>query len=86
MTRQKWGSFNVSSEAVRFDLEDRKNRRKGGGGGGRDALEGRRKLSPVLEPMFLERETKGVLASKTNSYPQQPLSAVFFADNLLLAA
>lgn len=55
MTRQKWGSFNVSSEAVRFDLEDRKNRRKGGGG--RDALEGRRKLSPVLEPMFLERET-----------------------------
>lgn len=60
------------------------------GGRGRDvsgSVEGRGKLSPVLEPMFLERETaKGVLASKTNSYPQQPLSAVFFADNLLLAA
>lgn len=61
------------------------------GGRGRDvsgSVEGRGKLSPVLEPMFLERETaKGVLASKTNSYPQQPLFfAVFFADNLLLAA
>lgn len=34
----------------------------------------------------VSRDAKGVLASKTNSYPQQPLLAVFFADNLLLAA
>jgi len=34
----------------------------------------------------VSRRAKGVLASKTNSYPQSPLSAVFFADNLLLAA
>lgn len=33
----------------------------------------------------VSRVAKGVLASKTNSYPQPPLSAVFFADNLLLA-
>lgn len=34
----------------------------------------------------VSHQAKGVLASKTNSYPQSPLSAVFFADNLLLAA
>lgn len=34
----------------------------------------------------VSRRAKGVLASKTNSYPRSPLSAVFFADNLLLAA
>jgi len=51
-----------------------------------DRMNPRYSKEVVAAESNVSRRAKGVLASKTNSYPRPPLSAVFFADNLLLAA
>jgi len=84
-------------ERGRKKEQERKKEKEGKKAGGKKKRRRRRKKEEEEEILDVRgkswaaesnvsRRAKGVLASKTNSYPQSPLSAVFFADNLLLAA